>query len=746
MATKLGEVFVDVGARLTNLKTGLDKARNESIKASTSIKQSFKQIENAAKVWGKEIDVIASKQAILKNRINSMIAQGVDPASRRIKVLKKEFDNLGKGVDQISNNLKMMGALFGTILGTAFVAGIKKSIKAASDLEEQTNKFRVVFSQMGAEAEVVLKDLQENYGLSERAAREMLSSTGNLAKGLNFTQKEALGLSEQINKMAVDITSFTNFAGGTTRASEILTRALLGEREALASLDIKISELDIKQRALAKGMTLVNGQVSRQEKAMITLELIQERASDSTNDFKNSINSWSNQVRVAEATAEDFSAKVGTAIKDSLLDVLPTVSESREEFLRFGESIGVLTAGLIKLIAGLAKFIKTFSLLTPLIKGTIAQINFYADALKEAGVITQELNLQSGKKSFFQGLEESAKQSIPEIKKGTKTIAKEVLNVRQAAIEAAERIRKEYEQMQQNIIQGTLSTLSTLASFGNQLSALIGQQAQNRITILEHETERKQEILNAEREAALEAAGVEEETAAEKQETELLELQNNLERAVTQRERSRIQEQIKLKQDAIKRNKINEEFAKKEAKLAEEADAKRKEIEREAAKRQKQLAIFTTLVEIPTASFQAYRSAQVLPFPASQIVGGILATAATALGFKKLDIIKNTPLPMQSGGLVSPPGINAQIGEGGNQELVAPLTQKIFDMMGQGIINAIANRQEVETPEEATIIEEPEERDISIIINWDSEIIYEGITKASRDGKINIDVRSLVTT
>ena len=86
---------------------------------------------------------------------------------------------------------------------------------------------------------------KKSFGLSSQAAMGLLADTGDLLVGFGFTEKEALNLSKQVNELAVDLASFTNFSGGADGASQALTKALLGEREAIKSLGIAITEADL---------------------------------------------------------------------------------------------------------------------------------------------------------------------------------------------------------------------------------------------------------------------------------------------------------------------------------------------------------------------------------------------------------------------------------------------------------------------------------------------------------------------
>jgi hypothetical protein len=166
-----------------------------------------------------------------------------------------------KGLKSTDKSAKGMGKTFSTLakgivagLGVAAVAGVaklsKELISAASEAEETRNKFDVVYRDISVAAEAAAQNLADNFGLSGTAARSLLADTGDLLTGFGFTQESALDLSDQVNQLAVDLASFTNFSGGAKGASEALTKALLGERESVKALGISILDADVKAKVL----------------------------------------------------------------------------------------------------------------------------------------------------------------------------------------------------------------------------------------------------------------------------------------------------------------------------------------------------------------------------------------------------------------------------------------------------------------------------------------------------------------
>ena len=224
---------------------------------------------------------------------------------RAMKKANRSIRKFGSNMKRIGGNMTRNITLPVIGLGAA-------SIKAASDLEETRSKFNTVFSSIQNDAQNTAKAFEDSFGLSSQAALGMLSDTGDLLVGFGFTEREALNLSKQVNELAVDLASFTNFSGGADGASQALTKALLGEREAIKSLGIAITEADLKRFAEEQGLVLK--ELDRVAKAQLTFELAVSQSQKAIGDFARTQGSFANQLRKLKGEFENLAAEFGTML------------------------------------------------------------------------------------------------------------------------------------------------------------------------------------------------------------------------------------------------------------------------------------------------------------------------------------------------------------------------------------------------------------------------------------------------
>ena len=220
------------------------------------------------------------------------------------------------------------------------------AVKLASDFEETQSKFNTVFKDISDNAQAASKELSSSFGLSSRASMQLLSDTGDLLTGFGFTQEEALKLSTEVNKLAVDLASFTNVEGGAEAASKALTKALLGERESIKQLGIAITEADLKSFAAEQG--LVFKELGRVEKATLTYQLALQQSQNAVGDFARTSDSFAGQLRQLKGELEDVAIQLGVEIlplaKD-LVSGLRDVAKFTNRFSSEQRTAALQTAG-----------------------------------------------------------------------------------------------------------------------------------------------------------------------------------------------------------------------------------------------------------------------------------------------------------------------------------------------------------------------------------------------------------------
>lgn len=263
--------------------------------------------------------------------------------------IKKSLKNTEKGIAKMGKTTSGIGKLFKTAFAVVGVAAIvkfgKSLITAASNAEETAGKFGVVFDSVIDEANKLSGVLTSQYGLAREESQNLLAATGDLLVGFGVAKDEALSLSFQVQTLAVDLASFSNFAGGATGASKALTAALLGETESAKALGLALGENQLRKYAEDQGKVFKN--LTQNEKMFLRLKLAVSQSGSAIGDFNRTINSFANQSRIAQARIKDMQATLGKgllplaniAVKlfNENADALQGMADSFVEFVKSAE-------------------------------------------------------------------------------------------------------------------------------------------------------------------------------------------------------------------------------------------------------------------------------------------------------------------------------------------------------------------------------------------------------------------------
>lgn len=654
--------------------------------------------------------------------------------------LKQAEGQAGKTGKSFSKMGKIIG---GALAAVGLGLFMKKLTRAASDAQETANKFGTVYSKISTQANAVAKDLATNYGLSSQASKELLSSTGDLLTGFGFSQEAALDLSGQVNALAVDLASFTNFAGGAEGASSALTKALLGEREAIKSLGISILEKDLKAYIESSGKAYETA--TRQEKAQATLALAIAQSGNAIGDFNRSQNDFANVGRRVSSRLDDMFAAAGEKL-------LPALSELGIAFLNATEDGGFLTEGLDIIVTTVTESIKVIgNLITMLnkladeetqikidtgetrllservaIEKTLAGVIATRNAREQAGNLTRAEEAEftkriASERAKLEDIEGKLGAAMTETNKqlDAEGIQREEISgkikknsaLQDQLAKAYKRTKKEIKETgkagektwNQLTDPEKLSAVnSAIQSIGGSFTSMLSSIA----AISAAGFDQQIANIDAQEQRALEAAGVAEETSVERAQRELEIAKEAGDELL-----------IKEKEDALTRAKIQEQFQKKRTKLEYEANL---------TAWQFQLA--QALIQGAMAPLNAYVSTLAIPAigPALAPINAALAAAAAGLQIAAVQAARPQPPKFAEGGIV--PGGSTQ---GDNVLAAVNSGEMVLNSQQQAQLFGLANGAGAGGSGNITVY-------------LGDELIYKSLYNATQNGELLIDTRAVV--
>lgn len=271
----------------------------------------------------------------------------------------------------------------GLITLQSLFEGLRKLFNIGTDAEALTTKMSAVF---GESAKIVEEFSEKNanaIGLSRQEYKALATDVGDLLTPMGFTKKAAAELSIELVNQAGVLSRWTKGKVDTQQATEILNKALLGERDALNSLGIDIKDSLIQSELKRKGLQDLTGEELRQAEALVTLEQITKQSANANASYAKGTEDLTEKKARLRAQISEIASKLGTALVPVFNKVLEVIIPVVDWVIQFGTGlyyayqraetfratisaafggIGSVISGVAKGIAGVADgFVSLFS-------------------------------------------------------------------------------------------------------------------------------------------------------------------------------------------------------------------------------------------------------------------------------------------------------------------------------------------------------------------------------------------------
>lgn len=173
------------------------------------------------------------------------------------------------------------------------------------------------------------------------------SSIGNVLAPLGLAQSEVDGLSIGLTKLAIDVASFNN--ASDAQAVHAFTSALSGEREALKSLGIVISEADVQNKAYELGLAKQGAELTKAQKALSTYQLLIQNTANAHGDAIRTADSFANQLKGLQGAIKDTFANAGKSVAQ---DTAGTLKQITVFVSSYGGAIISTVVEMVKAVGG----------------------------------------------------------------------------------------------------------------------------------------------------------------------------------------------------------------------------------------------------------------------------------------------------------------------------------------------------------------------------------------------------------
>jgi len=267
--------------------------------------------------------------------INVAILADAKKFKRAVGEASDKLGAFSSKVGSVSRNVvKGFGVMGAAAGGLAVVVG-KQLFDVGEELTALDQKIGTVFS--GDSLDTVTgwaDEVAARMGLTATQAAGLAANAGDLLKPMGFTADEAANMSTEIIGLAGALSEWSGGQRSVEETAEILSKALLGERDSLKSLGISINQAEVDQRALTIAQQEGRDALTAQDKALATQALILEKSTDAQEAYAaggNKLTAAQNRLKAAFGELQERLARKLLPLFERAADLVVELIEVFDE-------------------------------------------------------------------------------------------------------------------------------------------------------------------------------------------------------------------------------------------------------------------------------------------------------------------------------------------------------------------------------------------------------------------------------
>jgi hypothetical protein len=241
----------------------------------------------------------------------------------------KSANNMKSAFSSLGGTVSRLGGLLTKVIGPiSFIYLAKKCLDLGSSVTEVQNVVDTAFGSMAYKMESFAKSSIKNFGMSELAAKKTGSTYMSMAKSMGIATEDASEMAVTLTGLTGDVASFYNISQDV--ASTRLKAVFTGETEAIKELGVVMTQTNLEQYALSKGINKSISSMTQAELVTLRYHFVLDSLNMTSGDFVKTQNSWANQTRILSEQIKALGANLGKILTTVLVPALKALNRLLE--------------------------------------------------------------------------------------------------------------------------------------------------------------------------------------------------------------------------------------------------------------------------------------------------------------------------------------------------------------------------------------------------------------------------------
>lgn len=267
-------------------------------------------------------------------------AAKISQLNNNIRQHRQEIAGTGRSYNSLQAGLgKYMKLAASAFAVTEIVAAGKELFRLGAEMELLGKKAETVFGTSLPQVTAAAEENAAAMGLTASQYTDAATAIGDLLIPMKFTRDEAANISTGLVDLSGALSEWTGGQRTAAEVSDILAKAMLGEREQLKGLGVAISEADVQNRLAEKGLKGLTGEYLQQAKAIATLELITEKSTDAQAAYAKNADTLVRRQAELTAKFEQVKEQLATALLPVFSRLVDIASNVANVFGTLGNAI-----------------------------------------------------------------------------------------------------------------------------------------------------------------------------------------------------------------------------------------------------------------------------------------------------------------------------------------------------------------------------------------------------------------------